>query len=369
MQLNDEQQSIRDLFYEFARDEIRPQAAELDADPRFPSELFNRAGELGFFAMRYPEPDGAGADLVSYLLAVEEIAWGSLAVACCCTMQSLMGTFFIQRFAKGELRQRVLAPALSGELRGTICMTEPDSGSDLFSMSTRAQEADNGWRITGNKTWITSAPVADLFTVFARTDEKELSIFLVEKGAVGLTVGRALEKTGVRASLTSELSFENTPAILLGERGGGMAAIREILVVIRLMTAALALGVARAAIEDAIKYSQEREQFGRPIGKFQAVQMHLAEMRTKYQAARALTYQTAESHIRGEDCADAAAMSKLFASESAVEICDRAVRIHASYGYSTEYAVERYLRDARFTLIGGGTSEILKVNIAKGMTR
>ncbi|MHC4839622.1 MAG: acyl-CoA dehydrogenase family protein [Planctomycetota bacterium] len=369
MRLTEEQQSVKELFHEFARDEIRPQAADLDANPRFPSELFDKAGELGFFSMRYPEPDGAGADLLSYLLAVEEIAWGSLAVACCCTMQSLMGTFFIQRFAKGELRERIVAKALAGEVRGTICMTEPDSGSDLFSMSTRAEQSDDGWKITGAKTWITSAPVADLFTVFARTGEKELGIFLVEKGAAGLHVGRALEKTGVKASLTSELSLEDTPAILLGEQGGGISAIREILVVIRLMTAALALGVARAAIEDAVKYSIEREQFGRPIGKFQAVQMHLAEMKTIYEAARALTFQSARDHIDGKDCVDTAAMSKLFASESAVEICDRAVRIHASYGYSTEYAVERYLRDARFTLIGGGTSEILKVNIAKGMTR
>ena len=367
--LTEQQQAIQELFAEFAAREIRPVAAELDASPRFPAELFRRAGELGFFGMRYPEPEGTGLDVLSFLIAVEELAYGSLAVAACCTMQALMGTHFVNAFAEGEIRDRVLPAALTGELIGTICMTEPDAGSDLFSMRTSAREANGQWRVSGQKTWITSAPNADMFTVFARTAEKELSIFLVERGAEGLTVGRAIEKMGVKASLTSEVAFEGTPAILLGEVGQGIVSLREILAEIRLMTAALSIGVARAAFDDALAYSREREQFGKPICRFQAIQMHLADMRTKLEASRRLVHWAAWRSEQGMDNADEAAMAKLFASESATEICDLAARITASYGYASEYPVERYLRDVRFTLIGGGTSEILKINIAKGLTR
>jgi len=368
--LNEEQQAVRNLFREFADKEIRPLASDLDRNPRFPAEIFDAVGELGFFAMRYPEPMGGGAETLTYLVAVEELARGSLAVAAACCMQSLMGTFFVHRFAAGEVRARLLEPALRGEIIGTICMTEPDAGSDLFAMTTSAEEHEGDWLITGQKTWITSAPVADMFTVFARTGERELSIFLVEKDAPGLTVGRSIDKMGVKASLTSEVFFDKTPATaMLGGRGEGVAGLQEILSEIRLMTAALALGVATAAFEDALAYSQERVQFGRAISKFQSIQIHLAEMRTKLEAARQLTYWAAWRAERGEENADEAAMAKLFASEVALEVCDRAARIMASYGYAAEFAVERYLRDVRFTLIGGGTSEILRLNIARGLTR
>ncbi len=170
--LSDEQRAIAETFRSFAEREVRPQAAELDENPRFPRELVLKAGEMGFFAMRYPEPEGRGADLLSYLLAVEELARGSLGVAAACTMQSLMGTTFVHKFAEGEVRERLLVPALEGKVVGTICMTEPDAGSDLFAISTRAEQRDGTWLLTGQKTWITSAPVADMFTVFARTGEK-----------------------------------------------------------------------------------------------------------------------------------------------------------------------------------------------------
>ena len=368
--LTEEQQTVRDVFRKFAEDEVRPVAGDLDRNARFPAELFRRAGELGFFGMRYPPPDGSGTDLLSYLLAVEEIARASLSVAAACSMQSLMGTFFVQRSAAGDVRERLLAPALRGDVIGAICMTEPDAGSDLFSMTSRAVEKDREWRVTGRKTWVTSAPVAHMFTVFARTGERELSIFLVEKGAPGLQVGRDIDKMGVRASLTSEVSFEDTPATcMLGERGEGMESVREILGDIRLMTAALALGVGRAAFEDALAYSMQRRQFGRAICEFQAVQAHLAEMRTGLAAARSLTLWAAWNSTRGMDNSECSSMAKLFASETAVDVCDRACRVMASYGYATEYPVERYLRDARFTLIGGGTSEILRGNLARGLVR
>ena len=366
--LSDEQAAIRDAFRAFADREIRPLAAELDENPRFPRELFEQAGALGFFAMRYPEPEGGGADLLAYLLAVEELARGSLGVAAACTMQSLMGTHFVHRFAAGDVRARLLGPALEGKVIGTICMTEPDAGSDLLAIATRAERRGDRWHLSGRKTWITSAPVADMFTVFARTGEKELSVFLVERGAHGLTVGRDIDKMGVRTSVTSEVSFEDTPATcLLGSAGHGTTYLREILVEIRLMTAALALGVGRAAQEAALRYAHERVQFGRPIAKFQAVQMHLAEMATSLEAARHLVEYAAWESEQGRPSAQLANMAKLCASEAAWETCEKAARVLASYGYARDYPVERYLRDVRFTLIGGGTSEILKINIAREM--
>jgi alkylation response protein AidB-like acyl-CoA dehydrogenase len=368
--LTDEQQQIQKTFHDLAVREIRPLCETLDADPRFPREPFAKVGELGFFGMRYPEPDGSGADLLSYLLAVEELAWGNLAVAAACTMQSLMGTFFVQRFAQGEVRQRLLGPALAGEKIGTICMTEPNAGSDLFGMRSHAEEREGVWRISGQKTWITSAPVADFFTVFARTGDRELSVFLAERGAEGLEVGRAIEKMGVKSSLTSEVAFDEVPATcLLGERGKGTNYLREILAEIRLMTAALALGVARAAHEDALEYADQRQQFGRPIKKFQAIQLHLADNAVDLEAARRLIQWGAWRSMQGLPNDNEASMVKLFASEAAARICDRAARVAASYGFANDYPFQRYLRDVRFTLIGGGTSEILRVNIAKGLTQ
>jgi butyryl-CoA dehydrogenase len=368
--LDETQRAVQETFHALALREIRPQAQDLDDNPRFPTELFNKVGQLGFFGMRYPEPEGSGADLLSYLLATEELAWGSLSVAAACTMQSLMGTFFVHRFVEGELRQRLLEPALRGEVVGTICMTEPNAGSDLFAMTTRAEQKDGKWIVSGQKTWITSAPVANMFTVFARTGDKQLGVFLVERDAPGLEVGRAIEKMGVRASLTSEVAFDETPATCaLGEPGKGTHYLREILAEIRLMTAALSLGVARAAYEDAVAYAKERSQFGRPIFKFQAIQMHLTDMAVDLEAARRLIQWAAWRSEQGLPNDDEASMAKLFASEAAYRICDKAARVSASYGFANDYPFQRYLRDVRFTLIGGGTSEILKINIARGLTR
>lgn len=366
--LTEEQEAIRATFHRFAEQEIRPAARSLDQEPRFPRDLFTRTAELGFFGMRYPDPDGTGADVVSYCLAVEELAWGSLAVAASCAMQSLMGTWFLHRFTSGALRDRLFGAALRGEKIGAICMTEPGAGSDLMAVSTRAEQRGGAWVLTGSKTWVTSAPVADFFTVFARTGDDSLSWLLVERDAPGLTVGRAIDKMGVRASLTSEVSFDATPAIcVLGEVGQGTACLREILAEIRVMTAALALGVARAAFEDAVAYAGQREQFGRPIRKFQAVQGRLARMATDLEAARRLVWWAAWRSDQGVANAHQASMAKLFASEAALRICDGAARVMASYGYSADFDVERYLRDVRFVLIGGGTSEILEVNIARGL--
>ncbi len=362
--LTEEQLQVQATFHRFAEREVRPRAGELD-EPGFPTELFRRVGELGFFSMRYPDGDGRTVDVVTWVLALEELAWGSLALAASCTMQSLMGTWLVHRHAPAEVRERLLPAAFRGEKIGAICMTEPGAGSDLGGVSTRAVADGASFRLTGGKTWVTSAPVADFFTVLARTGPDRLSFFLVERGAPGLNVGKAIAKAGVRGSPTAEVFFENTPALLLGSEGAGMGALKDILAEIRVATAALALGVGRAAFEAARAHGRERVQFGRPVREFQAVAAHLADMAVDLEAARRLTYWAAWRSDQQLANATEASMAKLFASEAALRVCERAARVLASAGFAEDNPVERYLRDVRFTLIGGGTSEILRINIAR----
>jgi butyryl-CoA dehydrogenase len=372
---SESEQAVRDTFRRFTEDKVKPKAEAIDNAKEFPRELFEQVGALGLFGMRYPEKwGGTDAGTRSYLLAIEELANGSLSLAACCTMQSLMGTYFIYRSRDDDLCNRFLAPAIKGEKVGTICITEPNAGSDLDAISTRAVEDGNEWVLNGAKTWITSAPAADFFTVFAVTREgdkprdRELSVFLVERGTDGLIVGKTIEKMGLWGSVTSEVTFDDCriPAgNLLGERGKGQAYLREILARIRLTTAALALGVGEAAVADAVKYAGERVQFGKPIAKYQAIKVQLADRATELEAARHLTAHAAWREDEGLPNMKEASMAKLFASESALAACDTAARVLGAYGYAMEYSVQRYLRDVRFTLIGGGTSEILKLIIAK----
>jgi len=369
---SDSEQAVHDTFHRFAEEKVKPVAAEIDAARQFPRELFEQVGELGLFGMRYPpEWGGTESGTRAFLVAVEQLARGSLSLAACCTMQSLMGTYFVYRSGNDELRKEFLAPAIAGRKIGTICITEPDAGSDLDAISTRARRDGDDWVLSGAKTWITSAPVADFFTVFAVTGEdKELSVFLVEKETAGLTVGKTIEKMGVWASVTSEVSFDScrVPAgNLLGDQGAGRGYLKEILAKIRLTTAALALGVGEAAVEEAVRYAGERVQFGKPIGKYQAVRVQLADRGTELEAARQLIDHAAACEDADLPNMKLASMAKLFASESALKACDTAARVLSSYGYAMEYPVQRYLRDVRFTLIGGGTSEILKLVIAKEM--
>jgi butyryl-CoA dehydrogenase len=368
--LTDIQKQVQLTFRDFTDKRIQPRAAEIDASKTFQHDLFKEAAELGFFGMRYPESaGGTGMDVVSYSLAVMELARGSLSLAASCTMQSLMGTWFLYKFGDEELRQNFFLPALRGEKVGGICMTEPDAGSDLMSVATTARRTEDGYVLNGNKTWVTSAPVADFFTILARTDNPDgLSWFFVPANTPGLMVGKAIEKMGVRGSPTSELGFNELyipKCYLLGEQGAGTGCLREILSEIRIMTAALAVGVATAAFDAACTYAQSRNQFGKPISKFQAIQLKVADMATRLETARQYTLYAAALSDANLPRQKEAMVAKLFASESAVSICDTAARVAASYGYAVDYAFERYLRDVRFTLIGGGTSEILSMNIAK----
>jgi butyryl-CoA dehydrogenase len=366
--LSDEQQAIQETFRKFAKEKLKPSAEAIDEKGEFPAEHFRSVGELGFFGMRYPEEvGGVGGDVVSYCLAAEELAYGSLSVAAACAMQSLMGTYFLHRFGTADQKKNLFAPALRGEKIGTICITEPDAGSDLSNISTTAKPDKDGYVLKGRKMWITQAPVADFFTVFAKTGD-DLNIFLVTRDNPGLVVGRDIKKMGVKASVTSEVSFEDCRVekdALLGKPGKGAGYLREILDEIRVMTGALAVGCGRAALEDSLAYAKERVQFGKPISKFQAVKLHLADMAVELETARCFVLYAAWRSDQGMENTKEAAMAKLYASEAALAVCDKAARVLASYGYAMEYPIQRYLRDIRFTLIGGGTSEILKLIIAK----
>jgi alkylation response protein AidB-like acyl-CoA dehydrogenase len=253
-------------------------------------------------------------------------------------------------------------------------MTEPNAGSDLDSIATTAKRVDGGYVLNGQKTWVTAAPVADFFTVFARAgDARKLTIFLVERDFPGLAVGRAIDKMGVWALPTSELALDDCfvpdSHRLSREEGDGEAHLRQTLAEIRIITGAMALGVAQAAIDEATRYASERQQFGKPINRYQAIQIKLADMATEHEAAVQLVRYAAWRKDTGAPHHKEAAMAKLFATEAAARICDQAARVLASYGYAMEFPVQRYLRDVRFTLIGGGTSEILKLVIAKEMSR
>ncbi|MBL8340523.1 MAG: acyl-CoA dehydrogenase family protein [Rubrivivax sp.] len=394
--LADEQRAIRDAFARFSDERIAPQAAALDDAKAFPRELFAELARLGFFGLRYPEAlGGSGLALPEFALALEEIARGSMSLAGAAAMQSLMGTKFLHLLGNADITERLLKPAIRGEKIGAICMTEPNAGSDLDGIATRARKVDGGYVLNGQKTWVTSAPVADFFTVFARAGEdtgpqapaspppppaggessgraaptRKLTIFLVERSFRGLIVGREIHKMGVWALPTSELAFDGcfVPDThrLSREEGDGEQHLRKTLAEVRVITGAMALGVARAALDAARRYAAERAQFGKPINRYQAIQFKLAEMATALESAVFLVRHAAWLHAAGRPHHKEAAMAKLHATETAAMVCDQAARIFASYGYAMEYPVQRYLRDVRFTLIGGGTSEILKLIIAK----
>jgi len=370
-ELSAEQRQVRDTFARFCDQRIAPQAAAMDEAHAFPRELFGQLAGMGLFGMRYPEEvGGSGMQLTEFCLALEEIARGSMSLAGCAAMQSLMGTKFLHMLGNADILERLFKPALGGEKIGAICMTEPDSGSDLGGIATQARKVEGGYVLNGQKTWVTSAPVADFFTVFAKAGaEKKLTIFLVERGFEGLKLGREIAKMGVWALPTAELAFDECfvpdSHRLSKEEGDGEGHLRKTLAEIRIITGAMAVGLARAALEAAVRYAGERKQFGKPINRYQAIQFKLAEMATELEAATQLVYRAAWLRDAGKPHHKEAAMAKLFASECAARVADQAARVYASYGYAMEYPVQRYLRDVRFTLIGGGTSEILKLIIAK----
>jgi alkylation response protein AidB-like acyl-CoA dehydrogenase len=369
-----EQEAFRGAVARFVDREIVPQADAIDERGEFPREPFKRIGAQGWLGLRYPERyGGADADMVTYCLFAEELARGSLSVAAAAAMQSLMGTYFVYKYGSEALRARYLTPALRGDLVATFALTEPNAGSDVAAITTRAERRGDRWVLRGTKTWVTNAPVADMLTVAAKTSGerglKNIALFLLDRGAMrGITLGKAIDKMAVRASVTGEILLEDVEVPdehLLGGETGGVDKIGSILAEIRIMTAALSVGLARAAYGAALAYARDRQAFGKPIGEHQAIAFKLADMLTSLHAAALMTYQAAARLDAGRPIGREAAMAKLFASETAVRITDEAARVFASYGLAMEYPVQRYFRDARFLLPGGGTSEILRVVIGR----
>jgi alkylation response protein AidB-like acyl-CoA dehydrogenase len=372
--LREEQEEFRRAVARFVDAEVVPAADAIDERGEFPTALFRRLGEQGYLALRYPEAyGGSDADMVTYCLVAEELARGSLSVAAAAAMQSLMGTYFIHRYGDEALRQRYLVPALRGDLVATFALTEPNAGSDLAGITARAERRGDVWVLNGTKTWVTNAPVADVLTVAAKTSPerglRNIALFLLDRATMrGITLGKKIEKMSVRASETGEIRLEDVEvpaAHLLGGETGGVEKVGGILAEIRVMTAALSVGLARAAYAAALAYSRERVAFGKPIGEHQAIGFKLADMLTSIHAAMLVTYQAAARLDAGRPMTREAAMAKLFASETAVKVTDEAARIFASYGLAMEYPVQRFFRDARFLLPGGGTSEILRLVIGR----
>ena len=371
-----EQEEFRRAVARFVDAEVVPVADALDERAEFPRTLFARLGELGYLGLRYPEAyGGADADAVTYCLFAEELARGSLSVAAAAAMQSLMGTYFIYKYGGEALHRQYLVPALRGEKVATFALTEPNAGSDVAGITTRAEKRGDRWVLSGTKTWVTNAPVADVLTVAAKTSAergmKSIALFLVDRATMrGVTLGKKIEKMAVRASETGEIVLDGVEVPgehLLGGETGGVEKIGTILSEIRVMTAALSVGLARAAYDAALKYARERQAFGKPIVEHQAITFKLADMLTSLHVATVMTYQTASALDAGRPVTREAAMAKYVASEMAVKVTDEAARIFASYGLASEYPVQRYFRDARFLLPGGGTSEILRVVIGRDL--
>jgi butyryl-CoA dehydrogenase len=380
LQLNEEQEMIRKMARDFAQNELAPVAAELDEKGEPPLANLKKMADLGFMGLAIPEEyGGIDADSISYVIAIEEISKVCASTGVILAVHNSLGSHGLVAFGTEEQKRKFLPP-LASEWISTYALTEPETGSDAASIKTGAVRDSDEYVINGTKQFITSAPFAHLFVVFAVTDpdkkHRGLSAFVVEKGTPGFSLGREENKMGIRAASTCGLVFEDCRvpvANRLGGEGEGFKVAMASLDAGRVGIAAQALGIAQGAYEAALAYAKERHQFGQPIAEFQGIQWMLADMATRIEAARLLTYQAALAKDRtkktGQRYSKEAAMAKLFASETAVWVTQKAVQIHGGYGYIKEYAVERYYRDAKITEIYEGTSEIQRIVIANQILR
>ncbi len=367
------EEMIRKVFARFTDEEIIPKAREMDEAEEFPMWMFQKIATTGAFGLRYsPKVGGAGGTTSQFCVMVEELARGSMSVAAFTAMQCLMGTNFLYEYGTPEQHERLLKPALRGEKVASFALTEADAATDLGGVKTIARADGDSWIINGSKTWITNAPVADFFTVLCQTDKsqglKGMNFFLVERGTPGLYISKKFDKLGTRATEISELAFTDVRIPLenrLGKQGQGVGNLMRILAVIRVMTAALSLGLARAAFDQSKRYALERTQFGKRIGSFQLIQQKIANMATDIWASNLMVYKVAGMIDNGERALKEASMAKYFVSEVACRAADEATRIFGAYSYSMEYDVQRFYRDCRFLLFGGGTSEILQTIISR----
>ncbi len=372
--LTEQQEMLRAFARSFAEGEIAPIAHQIDATEEIPQSLRKKLRDNNYFALLIPEKyDGVGVDAVGYVVVMEELARASAAVAITVSVHNSVAAGPIDRFGTDAQKARWL-PSLAKETLGAFALTEPGSGSDSAALITRAERRGEEYILNGSKTFVTNGRYADVIVLLARTSQESkhrgISAFLVERGAPGLKIGKNIDKMGIRGSDTVELTLEDCRvpvANRLDEEGRGFRVAMQTLDGGRIGVAAQALGIAQASLDAASRYARERHQFGRPIGDFQAIQWMIAEMRTEIEAARLLTLQAAWMKDQKIPYAPYASMAKLKASAVARMAADRAVQIHGGYGYTKEFAVERYYRDAKVTELYEGTSEIQHIVIANSV--
>jgi len=375
--LSKEQSMVRATVREFAEKEVRPLAKDIDASGDFPWLTLRKMAKVGLMGMTVPKDyGGTGSDSVSYAISIEEISRACASTGVIMAVHNSVCAYPIVKAGTEEQKRRYLPKLASGEMLGAFALTEPGAGSDAGAVQTTAKKDGDSYVLNGTKIFITSGSEAHLLIIVASVDRskgsKGLAPFLVEKGTPGFTYGTIEDKMGMRASATTELVFENCriPAgNLLGGEGDGFKIAMSSLDGGRIGIGAQALGIAQAALDESVKYAKEREQFGKPIGRLQAIQWMLADMSLKVEAARCLVYRAAWLKDSGMPYGKEAAMAKLYASKIAREVANDAVQIHGGYGYTKDYAVERFYRDAKVTEIYEGTSEIQKLVIAGALLR
>ena len=375
-ELNETQTLVQTTARDYATKVIAPQAREIDEKERFPKDILKGLADLGLMAVNVPEDlGGSGAGVVSYALAMQEVAKACASTAVTMAVTNMVGEV-IATFGTDAQKKQHCPKLASGEhVAGSFALSEPEAGSDPGSMRTTAREDGDSWVLDGAKQWITSGAHAGVFVVWARTGDKTshpgtrgISCFLVEGGTKGLKIGKAEDKMGIRGSNTVALEFEGCrvpKSALLGQLNQGFRIAMMALDGGRIGISSQAIGIARAALERSVEYAKDRKQFGKPIADFQAIQWKLADMKTELDAAHLLSMRAATMKEKGVPFSREASMSKLFATEAAVRICNEAVQIHGGYGYIREFPVERHLRDVRVTTIYEGTSEIQRTVIAR----
>jgi butyryl-CoA dehydrogenase len=364
---------LRRSVRSFCEAELRPVAAEIDREARFPWEVAEKMGRLGYFGIQAPrELGGAGLDTISYAVTIEEVSRVSGAMGLCLSVHNSVALYPILTFGSPEQKQRWVPPLAGGQKVGAFCLTEPNAGSDAGGLTATALQDGEHWLVNANKVFVTNGGIADICLIFARTDpqagRKGISVVVAERGIPGFVVGDLEDLCGLRANPVSSIRLYDCRVPLgnlLGKPGQGLGIGLAALDTGRIGIAAQALGIAQAALEEAVHYANQRQQFGVALARHQAIQMMIADMATQIDAARMLVYRAAWLKDRGEPVTRAAAQAKLFASEAASKVTDSAVQIHGGYGYSKAYAVERYYRDARVTRIYEGTSEVHRMVIAR----
>jgi alkylation response protein AidB-like acyl-CoA dehydrogenase len=374
---SDIEELLRKVMARFVDEELIPVAREIDEKGEFPFDLFKRLADMGILGIRYPkEAGGSGGNTTLYCISVEELARGLMSLAAITAMQCLMATNGLYLYGTKEMHEKYLRPALRGEKIGAFQLTEPEAGSDLGNVRTRATKTKDGWVINGMKTWSTSGPYGDFHTVLCQTDPDKglrgLMFVFIPADTPGFAHSKKFDTLGTRTSALSEIYFNDChvpPEYMLGELGRGLNVLLTILAEIRVMTACLALGLHRAAMNDSIRYCKERVQFGKPIGEYQLIQAKIANMAVNLEAGHLMSYKVTHLIDKKIPCLNEASMAKYFTTESACSAADEATRIFGAYGYSMEYDVQRYYRDNRFLLYGGGTHEVLQTTIARQYLR